>query len=518
MSKSILIFITLLLMISCGNHQVWRNPANSNAPKDLQAVIEDLNMAVQQDIANTEQCYEGLNNYYKTLFKVTSEDVNWDQLDDESIDRLVKKSFQTRLVIKKKLKKLTLSSEMDHKCLNSVKNIFRALRYVEDYLIEIKEFKDVNEKKKYTNLEGNSPYFLVNSEYQLNSYKDLKSGDVILSRGNAYSSAAIARIGNNDMQFSHLSFVYVDDNGKAWTTEAHIEIGSVVAPIQTHIDQGNSRSVVFRYKDEKLAHKAAKAIFLKVQKAQKTKKNIQYDFAMDYKDDERIFCSEIIHLGFQMASNGKEDVPLYKSKFNKGLVSFLQILGINISENNFETFDTFAPGDIQFDPSFEMVAEWRNPSKMSDSRIKDMILTKMFDWMENLNYELDPKFGTSVMSRASWLLRRTPLIKGFFKEKFPLNMSSAQLRIFIVLDKVGESLKEELLKKQKEMKRPMSPIEMFSILDKFREDDFGKWTKRKELLKERRRYNIGSRRRSTPSRLGKQLRNNRPVFHKLFHP
>jgi hypothetical protein len=71
---------------------------------------------------------------------MTSDDVNWERLNDETIDGVIQTSFNTRLIIKEKLKELELESEMDHKCLNSVKNVFRALRYVEDYLIEIKEF------------------------------------------------------------------------------------------------------------------------------------------------------------------------------------------------------------------------------------------------------------------------------------------------------------------------------------------------------------------------------------------
>jgi hypothetical protein len=493
--NKIILIIILCFTFSCANVNKWRNPASDKINQDLRSMIEELSEVVQENVTTTEQCHEGLTYYYNKLFQMTSEDVKWDILDDEIIERLIKASFESRLIIKEKLKKLTLKSEMDHKCLDAVKNSFRALRYVEDYLIEIKAFNTENiiniKSKKYINLTGEGSYFLKNSQFVFNSYHDLKSGDVILSRGNAYSSAAIARIGNNDMQFSHLSFVYIDENGKAWTTEAHIEIGSVVAPIETHIEQGNSRSVVFRYKNQELAHQASKYMFMKVQKQQMNKKNIQYDFAMNYKDDERIFCSETIHAGFKAVSNGEIDVPRYKTKFNKGLTGFLQVLGIEINEDNFESFDTFAPGDIQFDPDFEMVAEWRNPNKMSDSRVKDMILTKMFDWMENLNYKLDPKFNTSVMSRASWLLRRTPLIKEFFKDKFPINMSSAQLRLFIVLDKVGDTLKAKIEANQKLMKRPMAPIEMFKLLDKYREVDYLIWKKRKA---------------------------DRPEFHKLFHP
>ena len=516
----IFFILVFLFTVSCAQNS-WRGPAAEEVgSKDLQSVLEDLNKAVTQNVNSSEQCYNGLKSYYQKFFNMTSNDVAWDQLTEANLKNLIKTSFNTRLVIKEKLKALTLSSEMDHLCLGAVKNTFRALRYVEDYLIEISEFRHAGEKQKeYLNLSGQEPYFLVNKNFNFKGVKDLKSGDVILSRGNAYSSAAIARIGRNDMQFSHLSFVYKDDNGKFWTSEAHIEIGSVVAPIKKHIDQGNSRSVVFRYKDEKLAHEASKRIFERVQKRQEKEDNIKYDFGMDYLDDSKIFCSEIIYAGFKEASNGEVNVPLYKTKFNKGLVNFLSILGIKISSENYEVFDTFAPGDIQFDPDFELVTEWRNPSKMKDSRLKDMILTKMFDWMENKNYQLDATFSMGIGAKASWLLRRTPFIKSYLKEKFPTNMTTAQLKLFIVLDKVGESLKKKISEKMKEKKRPMSPVEMFQVLDDFRVEDYEMWVKRKQLLKERAKYNRGPRNRKiVPSRIRKGLRKNKPIFHKLFHP
>ena len=302
MSKKVTsIVVCLLMIISSCSHKPFRAPSSVQG-KDLESVINELGRAVQDDVNSTKQCHEGLDSYYKTLFKMTSSDINWDTLTDSNIDEIIKTSFSTRLIIKEKLKQLELESEMDHKCLSSVKDVFRALRYVEDYLIEIKAFNNGDDKKTFVNLKGDEPYFLVNKAFDFKGYEDLQSGDVILSRGNAYSSAAIARIGKNDMQFSHLSLVYKDENGKLWTSEAHIEIGSVIAPIETHIEQGNSRTVVFRYKDADMAHKAAKNMFDRVKKRMDKKDNIQYDFGMDYSEEGRLFCSEIIYWGYRNAS------------------------------------------------------------------------------------------------------------------------------------------------------------------------------------------------------------------------
>ncbi|MCO4795140.1 MAG: hypothetical protein KC493_15590, partial [Bacteriovoracaceae bacterium] len=266
---------------------------------------------------------------------------------------------------------------------------------------------------------------------------------------------------------------------------------------------------------------AGKNMYEIVKKRMDKKDNIRYDFAMDYSEEKKLFCSEIIYWGYRNASNGELDVPMYKTKFNKGLIPFLNVMGITISENNFESFDTFAPGDIQFDPRFEMVAEWRNPQKMSDSRVKDMILTKMFEWMEKLDYELKPPFGIRSKSKLSWLLRRTPFIKKKLAEKFPLNMSTKQLQLFLVLDEVGVIFQEYVDKYIKESKKPLSPIEMFQLLEKFREDDHAKWVKTKSLNKEAKRYRRPHHRSGgnrVPWRIRKALKKNKPVFHKLFHP
>lgn len=489
----LMIILFSLLMSACARKPL-RAPSSIKG-RDLQSVIEELGDAVNNDVSSTKQCHEGLSSYYNTLFKMTSNDVEWDKLDHTTIDSIIQTSFSTRLIIKEKLKQLELESEMDEKCLDSVKDTFRALRYVEDYLIEIRTFSDKTKiKTPYVNLKGEAPYFLVNPQFDFKGHEDLESGDVILSRGNAFSSAAIARIGSNDMQFSHLSMVYKDENGKLWTSEAHIEIGSVIAPIEKHIGQGNARSVVFRYKDREMAHNAAKTIFERVKKRMDKKKNIQYDFGMDYSDSEKLFCSEIIYWGYKDASKGELDIPKYKTKFNKGLISFLNVMGISISDGNFESFDTFAPGDIQFDPRFEMVAEWRNPLMMKDSRIKDMILTKMFEWMEKLGYELRPPLGMRTKSKVSWFLRRTPLVKRMLDEKFPLNMNSKQLQLFLVLEDVGVIFQNHVEKHIKKAKRPLAPLELYQLLEKFREGDYEKWVKAKRRAKKK------------------------TAFHKIFHP
>src|SRR5690606_34078329 len=129
------------------------------------------------------------------------------------LERIVGLSFEIRLAMKEQMSVLGKAEGDAYTCFKEARNVFRGLRYLEDYLVEHLELRnnDKVDAMSYNTLEGKTPYFLVNPEYKFRAWQDLKSGDVILSRGNAYTSAAIARIGDIDAQFSHLTMVYKDD-------------------------------------------------------------------------------------------------------------------------------------------------------------------------------------------------------------------------------------------------------------------------------------------------------------------
>jgi hypothetical protein len=349
----------------------------------------------------------------------------------------------------------------------------RALRYLEDYVLEVYMSDQSIADKEYHTLQGKGLYFMVPPNQNFHGPDDLQSGDVILSRGSAFTSAAIARIGVNDSQFSHLTFVYrnPEENGKLYTIEAHIEIGSVVAPFQVHIDQKNSRTVVYRYEDAELAHKAATYMYHKVKTQSDTGKNIEYNFSMQLNDASKLFCSQVIYDGFQQASNKTIDIPKFKTQFNSGLITFLNRMGIPASLENISHMETFSPGDIEYDPRFSLIAEWKDPNQLRDSRLKDAVLTKMFSWMENDRYHIQAPVSVKAMSRFTWLIRRIPLVQKLVEKKLPLNMNVEQLKIFLTLDKIGGVLKNAIIKLRETKKHPLTIKEMFDFLEEFRVQD-----------------------------------------------
>jgi hypothetical protein len=221
---------------------------------------------------------------------------------------------------------------------------------------------------------------------------------------------------------------------------------------------------------------------------------------MNYKDDSKLFCSEIISRGFHEALPNEDYIPKFKSHFTKGLIPFLNNIGVPVNESNISSYDVFAPADIQFDPNFDLVLEWRNPRKMEESRFKDFILTKLFDKMEKEGYKFDPSLKMDVQTRTFWLLRRTPIVKKFIEKKFSLSMSPTQMEMFMTLDKVGEVLYKELERKSIESDHPLTPKEIYEVLDNYLAMD------KENSLKAKSADATGER------------AANRTLIHKYFHP
>jgi len=445
-----------------------------NEVKNIEAIL------FSNAIKNEQECTTIFNQLYLRLSKVRSSDITIDFLDDEMF-WLMEMGFKSQLRIREILKKLEEKKEsqlVGKSCLTELRNFARALRYAQDYvatkMLEAPTYqKPIN---GYITLEDdNGPHFFINPVYKdkFKSWRDLESGDLIVSRGNAFTSAAIARFTAVETQFSHLSLVYKDDAGNLFTSEAHIEIGNVAAPFSSHIKEENSRTVVYRFNNPEIAKRAAKIMYNRIYERNLIEDNIRYDFTMDLTDPKDLFCSEVAHLGFKLA-DPNTFIPKYTSSFELALLPFLQQVGIKVNKENINTFQAFAPGDMEFDTRFDLVAEWKNFDKLKESRVKDVVLTKIFDWIKNKKYTFKPDILTHLTSDTFFIGRRTPLIEKLFKKHFPKNMNSKQIAAFRALDKVGAILQKKIENSEQEQRTVLTPIEMFEILEKYRQDDLQK--------------------------------------------
>jgi hypothetical protein len=125
----------------------------------------------------------------------------------------------------------------------------------------------------------------------------LHSGDVLVSRGGAATSALIARGNDFPGNFSHIALVHVDEsNQQTSVIEAHIESGVGVRPIEEYFADTKLRVMVLRLRTDlpplmanpQLPHQAATAA-----RSNALARHIPYDFAMNLGDPGKQFCCEV---------------------------------------------------------------------------------------------------------------------------------------------------------------------------------------------------------------------------------
>ncbi len=350
---------------------------------------------------------------------------------------LIEKSWRTRLLLHKSIKAWHQIGKLDAACYNACRDSFRIMRSIEDHLGEWLLVNDENQNSKLQSRawQGAFPHTLVRDALQkFDIAAQLRSGDVLISRGNAFTSAAISRLGDTSSQFSHMAMVYIDpETSKINTIEAHIEVGVVTAEFEKYLTDGKVRSALYRHHDPERAAKAAKLMFDRAQRATAGGSNIPYDFKMDINDRSELHCSEVIDFAFELAEPKSERIPSFLTSFEKSNPYFMSQLGIS-------TKKSFVPGDLEIDPQFEFIAEWRHFPSMADTRYKDAVLMSMYDWMNRFNYEFESSGMSRLLRKWIWGFRRWPLMGGLLDARFPLNMPRQTMLTILELDDAAEIL------------------------------------------------------------------------------
>lgn len=182
------------------------------------------------------------------------------------------------------------------------------------------------------------------------------SGDILVSRGGAATSALIARGNDFPGNFSHVALVHVDAaSGRASVIEAHIERGVAVASLEQYLSDKKLRVMVLRLRsngaspgaDPLLPHRAAS---LALDEARR--RHIAYDFAMDHGDPGRMFCSEVASAAYARAG-----ILLWTR------LSTVSLPGARawLADFGVRHFETQEPSDLEYDPQLVVAAEWRDP-------------------------------------------------------------------------------------------------------------------------------------------------------------
>ena len=205
----------------------------------------------------------------------------------------------------------------------------------------------------------------------------LHSGDILVSRGGAPTSALIARGNDYPGNFSHIAFVYIDPESKeAKIIEAHIEVGVVVSTAEQYLSDKKLRVMLLRPRadlpqimiDPMIPHKAAEYAYKRA-----TEGHVPYDFAMDYKDHAKLFCSEVASEAYE-----RFGVNLWAG------VSHISTPGLRRWLGSFGVrhFETQEPSDLEYDPQLRVVAEWRDPGTLKKDRIDNAVTEVMLEGAE----------------------------------------------------------------------------------------------------------------------------------------
>ena len=205
----------------------------------------------------------------------------------------------------------------------------------------------------------------------------IHSGDILVSRGGAPTSALIARGSDYPGNFSHAALVYVDpETNIPFILESHIEMGVTVSTLEEYINDKKLRIMVLRIRndllelknDQMLPHKAAK-----IMKDRADKEHIAYDFEMDYNNDDKLFCSEVVSSAY-----GKFNINLWEREStisSQGTADLLKEFGVRY-------FRTQEPSDIEFDTQLKVIAEWRDLETLYQDHVDNAAVDAKLEWFE----------------------------------------------------------------------------------------------------------------------------------------
>src|SRR6185369_6165581 len=203
---------------------------------------------------------------------------------------------------------------------------------------------------------------------------EIHSGDILVSRGGAATSALISRGNDFPGNFSHVGLAHIDETtGRVSIIESLSQRGVVITPVEHYLQDKKLRLLVLRLRadlpalaaDPRLPHRAAASALAEAQA-----RHIPYDFALDSGDHRKQFCSEVASAAYDA-----EGVRLWMGMTfisSPGVAAWLASLGVR-------HFETREPADLEYDPQLRVVAEWRDPAGLVKAHLDDAVTDAMLE-------------------------------------------------------------------------------------------------------------------------------------------
>jgi hypothetical protein len=390
----------------------------------------------------------------KILQKIAASD---DSASNDQLEKLIKLQFriatlaaahpsiltdardfirQSRLTVSKVARTWPITEADTHELIYKV--IYGGRAAIEEALVQAAD-QSIPALHPLEEAESQTPSVVINGVR-------IHSGDLLLSRGGAPTSALIARGNHFPGQFSHIAMVYVDAETKEpLVIESLIEDGVVITSAEEYLNRDSLRIMVLRLRPDTLLlqsnpmapHEAASYM---LKKAQSNK--LPYDFARAWKDDAGSFWSEVVYHAYQSIGI---DLWAYKGEVTApGLKRWLGQLGV-------KHFTMIIPSDIEYDPRLAHVAEWIKADTLKEDRYDNAILDVLLETAEtgyDLSYEWYKYPAGSVVKGWS-------AFSNLFgaKSKIPKGMSTdTSLRVHSLTNRIHPTLKEALRQKAADFK------------------------------------------------------------------
>jgi hypothetical protein len=198
------------------------------------------------------------------------------------------------------------------------------------------------------------------------------SGDILVSRGGAPTSALIARGNDYPGNFSHIALVHIDEKTNMISIiESHIERGVTVSSLEEYFNDKKLRIMVLRLRSDlisdnsMLPHQAAEYSLTEA-----SINHIPYDFEMDINESEKQFCSEVASSAYK-----KFGITLwtgFSTISSIGTRNWLAAFGVKY-------FETQEPSDLEYDPQISVVAEWRDAETLYKDHLDNAVTDVMLE-------------------------------------------------------------------------------------------------------------------------------------------
>ena len=440
------------------------------APRSLPARIADLSALAAQPVATNAELLRLLRAIYQAVLSADLDDYDVAVIKPH-IAQLRNDLFRVRDEMRGRIAAWHAAGLMDHAVQRALRDCFRATRFASDMLGELSagftELAAGQTPLKAFSGPGNT---IVAAAFDTDELATFQAGDVLLMRGLHHNSAAIARIGDVDSQFSHICILHIDKQRAQWVVESLIEEGAVITKLGAALAHGNGRAILFRHRDRALAAKAGQIAHKHIRRTYGTwKRRILYDFSMQLDNRRPLFCSKLVRLAYARASKGKLLLPSFTTRFNMKNRDFIDRIGV-------QAVETYAPGDMEIEPHFDLVAEWQDFRVTSRLRAQDLIMVKLFEWMDNYGYKFEQDGLIRIISLfgrfAAHLSDRAKEMLSSVVPKVPINMPRKTIAAIAMLHKTAEPLLDEIRSLEAEhisrTGKPMHPRQVYAALEDIR--------------------------------------------------